>query len=265
MKLIQFFKQIFAQRDLIAIMAKRDLQARYAGSFLGWIWSFIQPFVMIFVFWFIFSVGFRVKPTNDVPFVVWLTAGMAAWFVFSEIINGSPSLVVSVSNLVKKTLFPSEILPIINIFTSLFGHGVFILILLGLLITQGMPFSFYYFQALYYLICLVVLGAGCSWAISAVHVFVRDVGQVVGVVIQVGFWGTPIFWDAQMMSPKIQMLLKLNPMHYVVQGYRDSFISFVPFWHHPLQTLYFWVIALTMLFVGSQIFMKLKPQFADVL
>ncbi len=263
--MVQFFKQIFAQQALIRAMAQRDLGARYAGSFLGWIWSFIQPFVMILVFWFIFSVGFRVKPTNDVPFVVWLTAGMAAWFVFSEIVNSSPSLVVSVANLVKKTLFPSEVLPVVTILTSLFAHGVFVLILLGLLFAQGMPFSLYYFQAIYYLVCLVVLGLGCAWAISAVHVFIRDVGQMVGVVMQVGFWFTPVFWDAQIMSPKIQLLLKLNPMHYVVQGYRDSFIFFVPFWHHPVQTLYFWGVALLLLFAGSRIFMKLKPQFADVL
>lgn len=220
---------------------------------------------MILVFWFIFSVGFRVRPTNDVPFVVWLTAGMAAWFVFAEIVNGSPNLVVSVSNLIKRTLFPSEILPVVNVLTSLFSHCVFILILLGLLLFQGMPFSFYFLQAIYYLICLVVLGIGLSWGIAAVHVFIRDVGQIVGVIIQVGFWATPIFWDANMMSPKIQLLLKINPMHYIVQGYRDSFIYFVPFWEHPYQTLYFWVVSCAMLFFGTYVFVKLKPQFADVL
>ncbi|MCP3932328.1 MAG: ABC transporter permease [Bacteroidetes bacterium] len=246
-------------------MAKRDLRAKYAGSFLGWIWSFIQPFVMILVFWFIFSVGFRVKPTNDVPFVVWLTAGMAAWFLFAEIVNGSPNLVVSITNLVKKTLFPSEVLPVINILISLFSHFIFLFILLGLLFLQDMPFSLYYFQAIYYLISLVVLAIGLSWGISAVHVFIRDVGQIVGVFIQVGFWATPIFWDAKIMSPKIQFLLKLNPMHYVVQGYRDSFIYFVPFWQHPYETLYFWAVSLLILFFGSHVFLKLKPQFADVL
>lgn len=265
MKLLYILKQTFIHRALIDSMAKRDLSAKYAGSFLGWIWSFIQPFVMILVFWFIFSVGFRVKPTNDVPFVVWLTAGMAAWFLFAEIVNGSPSLVISITNLVKKTLFPSEILPVINILISLFSHFIFVFILLGLLFLQSMPFSFYYFQAIYYLIGLVVLAIGLSWGISAVHVFIRDVGQIVGVFIQVGFWATPIFWDAQIMSPKIQTLLKLNPMHYVVQGYRDSFIYFVPFWQHPYETLYFWTVTLLILFLGSHIFMKLKPQFADVL
>jgi ABC-type polysaccharide/polyol phosphate export permease len=264
-KILHIAKQIFLHRALIDSMARRDLSAKYAGSFLGWMWSFIQPFVMILVFWFIFSVGFRVKPTNDVPFVVWLTAGMAAWFVFAEIVNGSPNLVVSISNLVKKTLFPSEILPVINVLIAVFSHGIFVAILLGLLLTQGLPLSIYFFQAIYYLCCLIALSLGLSWAIAAVHVFIRDVGQIVGVLIQVGFWGTPIFWDAKIMSPKIQLLLKCNPMHYVVQGYRDSFIYFTPFWHHPYETLYFWLFTATMLVAGGHVFMKLKPQFADVL
>lgn len=220
---------------------------------------------MILVFWFIFSVGFRVKPSGDVPFVVWLAAGMAAWFVFAEIVSRSGTLVVSSANLVKKTLFPSEILPIVLVITALFSHVIFVLILIGLLFFQDMPFSLYYFQAFYYLLCLTVLAVGLAWSISAVNVFVRDVNHLVGVVMQVGFWGTPIFWDSTIMSEKIQLILKINPMFYVVQGYRDSFIHFVPFWHHPYQSLYFWTLTLLTLVVGSYVFLKLKPQFADVL
>lgn len=246
-------------------MAQRDIKSKYAGSFLGWMWSFIQPFVMILVFWFIFSVGFRVKPAGDVPFVVWLTAGMAAWFIFAEIVNGSASLVVSNSNLVKKTLFPSEVLPVVLVINALFSHIIFVFILLGLLVFQHMPFSLYYVQAFYYLFCLLVLAVGFSWIISALNVFVRDVAHMVGVIMQVGFWATPIFWDSAIMNEKIQLLLKINPMVYIVQGYRDSFIHFIPFWEHPYHTLYFWCFTSVTLIVGCNVFMKLKPQFADVL
>ena len=84
-------------------MAKREVATQYVGSLLGFIWTFINPMVMIFVFWVVFSVGFRVQPANNVPFVVWLTAGMAAWFVFAEIVNGSAGTIVSNAHLVKKT------------------------------------------------------------------------------------------------------------------------------------------------------------------
>ena len=125
--------------------------------------------------------------------------------------------------------------------------------------------TFWIIQGAYYLFCLLVLALGLSWMFSALNVFIRDVAQLVSVVLQVGFWVTPIFWDIQMMPSKVQWFLKLNPVYYIVQGYRDSFITGTPFWSHPLYMLYFWVCALTILFLGAYVFKRLKPQFPDVL
>jgi lipopolysaccharide transport system permease protein/teichoic acid transport system permease protein len=246
-------------------MAKREVATKYVGSLLGFLWTFINPIVMIFVFWVIFSVGFKVRPLNNVPFVVWLTAGMAAWFVFADIVNGATVVILENSNLIKKTLFHSQILPIVKIVSCLISHSVFLVILVGLIIFQNMPFNFYYLQFLYYLFCTSVLALGLGWAVSALNVFIRDVGQIVGLIIQIGFWATPIFWDINIMPPKVQMILKLNPMFYIVQGYRESFIYFSPFWKHPYLTLYFWSLSVTVFVGGALIFKKLKPQFADVL
>jgi len=260
-----FIKLIFLQKDLIMSMAKREVATQYVGSLLGFVWTFINPLVMIFVFWVVFSVGFRVQPTNNVPFVVWLTAGMAIWFVFSDIVNGSAGTIVANAHLIKKTLFHSQILPVIKIVSCLITHLVFLFVLLGLILFQKMPFSFYYFQFLYYLFCMAVLALGIGWAASALNVFVRDVGQIVGVVLQMGFWATPILWDIHIMPPKVQTILKLNPMFYIVQGYRESFIYFSPFWRHPYETLYFWLVAMVIFGSGALIFKRLKPQFADAL
>ena len=256
---------VFGQRYLILAMAKREIAAQYVGSLLGFIWTFIHPLVLIFVFWFVFSVGFKVKPMNDVPFVVWLTAGMAPWFLFAQILTASVGTVVVHANLIKKTVFHSEILPIISIACGIVTHLVFLVLLVSLLVLQQMAFSFYVVQFLYYLFCLCVLTLGIGWIISALNVFFRDIGQIVGVIIQVGFWATPIFWDIEIMPPKVQMILKFNPMFYIVQGYRDSFIYHKGFWEHPYLTLYFWTVTLFILVVGVVVFKRLKPQFADVL
>jgi ABC-type polysaccharide/polyol phosphate export permease len=263
--LIRFVRLILAQKQLITAMAKREVATQYVGSFLGVIWTFIHPMVMIFVFWFIFSVGFKTKPVHNVPFVVWLTAGMAPWFVFSDIVSGSAHTIVIHAHLIKKTLFHSQILPVVKIIACLITHSVFLAVLLSLIIFQHMPFHWYYFQFLYYLVCLCVFALGMGWAVSALNAFIRDVGHMVGVFLQVGFWTTPIFWDISIMPPKVQMILKLNPMFYIIQGYRESFIFFNPFWKHPYQTLYFWIIAMVTFASGAFIFRKLKPQFADVL
>jgi len=260
-----FIRLIFLQKDLIIAMARREVATQYVGSLLGFIWTFISPMVMIFVFWVVFSIGFRIKPANDVPFVVWLTAGMAAWFVFSEIINGCTGAIVANAHLIKKTLFHPQILPVIKIVSGLITHGVFLLLLVILIAFHRLPFSLYYFQFLYYVFCMCVLALGLGWALSALNVFIRDMGQIVAVALQMGFWGTPIFWDINMMPQRLQFIFKLNPMFYIVQGYRDSFIYFCPFWKHPCLTLYFWVVTLTLFGVGAIVFQRLKPQFADVL
>ena len=262
---LYFIRLIFLQKHLIISMAKREVSTQYVGSLLGFIWTFVNPIVMIFVFWVVFSVGFRVKPTNNVPFVVWLTAGMAAWFVFADIINGSVTVVNANAHLIKKTLFPSQILPVIKIIACLITHLVFLFVLIILIVFQKMPFSFYYLQFLYYLLCMIILALGLGLTVAALNPFVRDVAQIVGVVVQIGFWATPIFWDINMMPHKIQTIIKLNPMYYIVQGYRESFIYFSPFWRHPYQTLCFWFMAVIFFIIGALIFKKLKPHFADVL
>jgi lipopolysaccharide transport system permease protein/teichoic acid transport system permease protein len=246
-------------------MARREVARQYVGSLLGFMWTFIQPLAMIFVFWVVFGIGFKTQPVKNVPFIVWLTAGMAAWFIFADIINGCAVVIVSNAHLIKKTLFHSQMLPVVKIVSCLITHSVFLLVLAAVIMFHRMPWSLYYLQFVYYLFCLCVLGLGLGLGLSALNVFVRDIGQITGVVLQIGFWATPIFWDLVIMPPKIQTLLKLNPMFYIVQGYRESFIYFCPFWRHPLQTVYFWFVALLMFAIGALIFKKLKPQFADAL
>ncbi len=165
----------------------------------------------------------------------------------------------------KRTLFKSQILPIVRICSALVTHIVFVLILIGLIICLQMPFSIYYLQALYYLFALCTFALGICWLTSALNVFIRDVAKIVIVILQVLFWATPIFWDINIMSPRIQKVLSLNPVYYVIRGYRESFIYFTPFWNHGMDTVVFWSITIATLAGGAMVFQKLKPQFADVI
>ena len=262
---VLFTHALYQQRFLIMEMAKRDISTRYVGSFLGFFWAFINPLLMISILWFVFSVGLRVRPSGDVPFVIFLTAGMAIWNTFTEAINLSTGVIVSNSHLVKKVVFQLSILPVVKLVGSLVTHSIFLLMLMILILLHGMPFSIYWFQALYYFGAMSVLVLGLSWIFSSINVFARDTGQIVGIILQFGFWGTPILWDISIMPEKIQFIIKLNPMYYIVQGYRDSFIYFVPFWRHPEITIYFWTVAIFLFIIGALIFRRLRPHFADVL
>jgi ABC-type polysaccharide/polyol phosphate export permease len=262
---IRFFRLILSQRQLILALAQREIRTQYIGSMLGIVWTFIQPAVLILVFWFVFSVGFKAKPINDVPFAVWLTAGMAPWFVFADIIVKSSSAVVGNAHLIKKSVFPSQILPVVKLVASSFTHLAFIFLLIILLVFQQVWTGWYVLQVFYYYLCLCVLALGIGWMVAALHVFIRDVGQIVAVIIQVGFWATPILWDIHIMPATVQTILKFNPVFYIIQGYRDSFISGIPFWHRLDYTLYFWTVAGCLFVLGAMVFRRLKGQFADVL
>jgi len=95
--------------------------------------------------------------------------------------------------------------------------------------------------------------------------FFKDLGQLINIFLQIGIWATPIMWSYNIIPEKYQWIVKLNPMLYIVEGYRDSFINNIWFWEKQIQTIYFWLISLSLFFMGAIIFKRLKPHFADVL
>nr|MDA8084426.1 ABC transporter permease [Nitrospiraceae bacterium] len=201
---IEFIAILYRRRSLIFEMAKRDISSQYVGSLLGLFWTFVNPLIMIFILWFVFSFGFKTVPKGNIPFVVWLTAGICIWNTFVEAVNGATSSIISNPHLVKKIVFPLSILPVVKLAGSFITHAIFLVLLVLLTILNGMSFSLYWLQALYYYFAMSVLALGLGWIASSVNVFARDTSQVVGVIMQIGFWGTPIFWDLSIMPEKYQ-------------------------------------------------------------
>lgn len=261
----EFLLILYRRRSLILEMAKRDVSSHHTASFLGFFWTFVNPLIMIFILWFVFSFAFKSSPRSNVPFVVWLAAGMCIWNTFVEIVTGSTTTIVANSHLVKRIVFPLSILPVVKLVGSLITHVIFLILLALLIIILGLPVSFYWVQAVYYFFAMSVLAVGLGWIASSINVFARDTGQFVNVLLQFGFWGTPIFWDSEMLPEWARSVSGLNPLVYIVQGYRDSFINFVPFWQHGAMTIYFWAIAGIIFIAGAIIFLRLRPHFADVI
>ena len=208
-----FLVNLLERRSLIFEMAKREIASQHVGSLLGFFWTFINPLVWIFILWVVFSLGFKMHPKGiNVPFIVWLIAGMSIWNTFTEIVSGSTGVIVSNSFLVRKLVFPLSILPVVKLVASFSTHSVFLLMLVVLMMFYRMPISIYWLQAIYYFIAMAILALGVSWITSSINVFTRDVNQIVNVFLQIGFWATPIFWDFNIMPPWVQFMLKLNPM-----------------------------------------------------
>lgn len=260
-----FIRDIFASKELILQLAKNDFKVKYAGSFLGVLWAFIQPLITILVFWFVFQVGFRTAPVNGLPYILWMICGVVPWYFFSDAVNFSTTCMVEYSYLVKKVVFRVSVLPIVKIMSALFVHIFFVCFIFLMFIIYGYRLNIIYIQVIYYMFATFVLVVGISWITSSLMVFIKDTSQIITVFLQFGFWLTPIFWTIDKIPTKYQFLLKLNPMYYVVSGYRDTFINHVWFWERYNQTLYFWVITSFIFVFGALFFNRLKPHFSDIL
>ncbi len=262
---MELFKNIFINRKLIMSLARNDFKTRFAGSFLGIIWAFVQPVVTILVYWFIFTVGFKSGQDMDVPFVLYLVAGLIPWFFFSEALNGGSSSLLDYSFLVKKVVFQIDIIPCVKIFSAFFVHVFFVGFTLILAVCYGYIPSLHWLQLLYYLICTFVFTLGLSLFTSAIECFFRDMRQIINIVLQIGVWTVPIMWSITAISPKHYWIFEINPIYYIVDGYRDAIYNHQWFFEKPGLTLYFWAITAAVLIIGTIVFKKLKPHFADVL
>ncbi len=263
---IELWKSLYRNRQIILEMARRDFRSQSMGSFLGIFWAFVQPLVFILALWFVFAVGFRQgRGSEPVPFVLWLMNGMFIWFFFAGCISSSPGVIEQNAHLVKRIRFQVSILPIVKILSALMIHAIFVMFLFVLFAAYGSWPNLYWLQIFYYMFATIVLALGMSWITSSLNVFVKDISSIVQILVRIGFWFTPVFWKVDKVPQSYQVLIKLNPAVYLVQGYRDSLIYEIPFWQHPLLTIYFWTVTLVIFAAGMIIFRRLRPHFADVL
>jgi len=264
----KFLYRVYVNRSVIWAMAWREIRTRYAGTLAGMVWSVVHPLAIILIYWFIFSKGLKVQPAGGVPFIIAFLCGLIPWTAFAETLSASTHTITGNVYLVKKTLFPTEVLPFVHLLASMISHLIMLTILAVLLLANGFGFSFYNLQFFYYLIGMSIFAVGLGWMVSALNVFYRDVGQILAVVLNLWFWLTPVVWpeDLILRLPGLWRIFpKLNPLYYVVHGYRASFYLNEPFWSNWKLGLYFWVVALGMFAVGGWVFRRLKPDFPEVL
>ena len=264
--LIEICGEFFREKGLIWNLSKNDFKTKFAGSYLGIIWAFIQPIITVLVYWFVFQIGLRAGRTSDHPFVLWLMAGIVPWFFFSEALSGGTNALIEYSYLVKKVVFKIDILPMVKTISSLFVHLFFIMFVSILCWCYGYTPGIHSLQLIYYVVCNFVLVLGLVYMTSAVVVFFKDLSQIINIVLQVGVWMTPIMWDANILgSGVLRFIFKLNPVYYIVDGFRDALLGDSWLGDKVMWTIYFWVFAVGIFMAGATVFRKLKIHFADVL
>lgn len=272
-KIVILPKELYQNRRLIWKLAKNDFKTRYAGSYMGALWALLQPVVTVLLYYFVFDVIFQNRSQLlasgiEAPYVLWLTAGLVPWFYFSEAIIQGTMALLEYNYLVKKVVFKISILPIIKIIAATFIHMFFAVVMMIMYGAYGCKFDLYLLQIPYYSFCMFVFVLALSYATCAIVIFFRDLTQIINILLQVGMWATPILWDISFLSgskAKFQIFFKMNPVYYVVNGYRSAMFEKTWFWQDFFSSMYFWITALLFFGIGALIFKRLKVHFADVL
>jgi len=264
---IRLFTSPWQNRALVKALIKREIVGRYRGSVMGILWSFIHPVLMLSVYTFVFSVVFKARwntgSDSKVEFALVLFAGLLVFGLFSECINRAPSLILSNVNYVKKVVFPLEILPWIAL-SSAFFHMIISLIVW--LIFYTVFFGFPHLTALLFpiiLIPLVLFTMGLSWFLSSLGVYLRDVSQIVSVIMTTLMFVSPIFFPVSALPPAYQPLLMFNPLTPVIEMSRDALI-----WGKAPNWIFFgsyFIATLLVAYLGFAWFQKTRKGFADVL
>lgn len=255
-------------RHLIRQFALRDVVGRYKGSRLGLLWSIANPLLMLSIYTFVFSVVFKSRWGVDASdsrcgFALTMFCGMLVFNVFSESANRAPTLMLCSVNYVKKVVFPLEILPVSVVFSCLVFACINILILLLASAILLHSFSWTVFCIPLVLLPITLLALGVGWFLASLGVYLRDLGHIIGVILQVLFFMTPLFYPVSAVPAQFQPLLQLNPLTTIVESARNVLMwSMWPNWYWlAIVTLMSAVIAQ----LGYAWFMKTKRGFADVI
>lgn len=263
----KLLNSIWRNRQLIWQMSRREVVGRYRGSVMGLAWSFFNPVLMLMVYTFVFSIVFKARwgvggDESKTQFAVVLFVGMIVSGLFTEVLNRAPGLILGNVNYVKKVVFPLEILPVISMGAALFHSLVSLLVLL---IAFTLFNGYLHWTAIFaplVLLPLVILTVGLAWILTSLGVFLRDVGQTIGIVTMIMMFLSPVFYPVTAVPEKYRPFIMANPLTFIIEQAREVLIwGRFPNW---LGLAIYTLIAIAIAWAGYAWFQKTRKGFADV-
>ena len=254
------FKDLYQYRELLKTSVKKEVRGKYKNSFLGVLWSFLNPLLQITVYALVFPLILR---NNQDNYVIFLCCGLIPWTFFATSINRSAFSFIENGNIIKKVYFPREIIPISVVTSEAINFLISTVIILGFVIFGGLGITKY---VLLYPIVLIIqyfIVLAISLIISSICVYLRDLQHFVGVALQLLFYAAPIVYAPSSIPDKFQWILKFNPMTYIINSYRDIFYNQTMIEGNALIVVFF--LAIIGCIIGYTIFNKLQKGFAEQL
>lgn len=266
--IIELFKHLAANTELIKALTKREIKSRYQGSILGTTWSLLTPILMLLVFTFVFSEIFSSRwpgtaNAGGINFATALFSGLILFSFLSEVVSRSPGLILENQNYVSKVIFPIEALSIISTAAATFQLLITYAILVILLQFSDWEINLTALWIIPIVIPLIILAAGLSWAISAIGVYIRDINQLIGPALTVTMFLSPIFYEMSSVKKNIIWIYQINPLAYAIEASRAALLH----GRSPdaVNFAYYAITCLALTYIGHLIFQKTKRGFADVI
>ncbi len=261
-----FLRNLIYRRTLLFQLVRRDFEQRFVGSAAGWLWGLIHPLVLLASWTFVFQVCLRTKlPPNEVTqnYSLFLFCGFLPWLLFQETVTRSASSLLDNANLITKTVFPAEIVPVSIFLSSLISHLLALSLVIAAVGIWVRHFSLWMLSLPLYMFLIGLFAVGVGWVVASLQVYLRDTAQVLSVVLTFWFWITPIMIDEQRYPEQVRFVLRLNPLAFLVRAYRDRLLSYRIPSLHDLAIV--GAYGLTAFVLGGLFFRHLKRGFADVL
>jgi lipopolysaccharide transport system permease protein len=261
-----FVRNLVERRGLIFQLVRRDFEQRFVGSAAGWLWGVIHPLVLLLSYTFVFSYCLKTPlPANEGTnsYSLYLFAGLLPWWLFSETVQRSSSSLLEHANLITKTVFPAEVVPISVFLSSLISHGMALALVIAAIAVKENHISPLLAVLPVYMALLGLFAVGIGWIASSLQVYLRDTAQIVSVVLTFWFWLTPLFIAEDMVPERLRFLIAGNPLAYAVRAYRRALLSYQA---PDLGDLGILALSATITFIlGGLFFRHMKRGFADVL
>ena len=257
---MKIFKEIYEYRELLKTNVKKDIRGKYKGSFLGVLWSFINPLLMVLVYAIVFPYIMRIQTEN---YLIFLICGVIPWNFFTQCISGGTTTISNSGNLIKKVYFPREILPISTVTSGVINFLISNIIIMIFVLIGGIGVSWHLVFLPLLVFIQYIFTLSLVFIVSAINVYIKDVEYMVNFIVMLAFYATPVLYESTMFSGPILWLFRLNPMAHLINAYRDIYLV-----HQIPQLLNLGIVlivSLLILIVGYLIFKKLEKRFAEEL
>ena len=262
--LISVVCEIWKNRYRMLRVVWYDIKIENRSLYLGTLWKVLVPFIQIGTFWLVFGMGIRGgAPVDGFPFFVWLLAGLVPWFFINRGITSGSTSINNKAGLIFKIKYPIATVPVGTIIHCLYDHAILLVILIALYIVNGLYPTLYWLNLIYYILFTFAFLVSISMVLSVVVRLTPDVGRLIASLMQLLFFLTPIIWQDIYMPDWLLRIFALNPVRYVVMGFRNSLLFQQNFFEYPIRALLFWLATFVIFVFGCWLQKKFSHRFVD--